>query len=162
MNEPQFYVYELIDPNTSKPFYVGKGNGPRISVYSQQYPKVNEFTKTKLEEIALSGKQLEIRYVSESLSEQEAIDLEAELISRYGRAIKDPGGLLTNIRSSDYPRVQKKNLGSAYTTIQVTKEINKHIKEYCKSHGLVASAITERLWLQVISGSTKLTAQKGQ
>lgn len=157
MSEPKFYVYELIDPSTLKPFYVGKGSGARIDVYSQSYPKVNEFTKTKLEEIALSGKPLQIRYVSESLSEKDAVELEARLISEYGRALKDPGGILTNIRSSDYPRIQRKNLGSIYTTIQVTKQINKHIKEYCKTHGLVAANITERLWAQVISGSIKLT-----
>ena len=44
-------------------------------------------------------------------------------------------------------------MGSRYTTIQVTKDINTHIKKFCKEHGLVSAAITERLWLATLSGS---------
>jgi desulfoferrodoxin (superoxide reductase-like protein) len=40
-----------------------------------------------------------------------------------------------------------------YTTIQVSKEINKHIREFCKIHGLVASTLTEQHWIRYISSS---------
>jgi hypothetical protein len=40
-----------------------------------------------------------------------------------------------------------------YTTIQIKKEINKHIKLFCEEHGLVASKITERYWTNLISSS---------
>jgi len=40
-----------------------------------------------------------------------------------------------------------------YTTIQVSKEINKHIREFCIQKGLVASTLTERLWVHYISSS---------
>ena len=40
-----------------------------------------------------------------------------------------------------------------YTTIQVSKEINKHIREFCIQHGIVASTLTERLWANHISSS---------
>jgi hypothetical protein len=40
-----------------------------------------------------------------------------------------------------------------YTTIQITKEINKHIREFCKLNGFVASTITEKLWANHISSS---------
>lgn len=43
-----------------------------------------------------------------------------------------------------------------YTTIQITKEINKHIKHFCKVHGVHASYITEKLWLNYISSSLQL------
>jgi hypothetical protein len=156
MSENICYVYELVDPITLNPFYVGMGCGSRIDVYSDSRPKVNEFTRTKLEEIALSGNTLEIRYVSESLSEREAIALESELISKYGRIIKDPGGILTNIRSSDHPMHQRHELGLRYTTNQVSNEINHHIKKYCRERGLVSATVTEKLWTALLSGSIQL------
>ena len=40
-----------------------------------------------------------------------------------------------------------------YTTIQVSKEINKHIREFCKARGLIASTLTEQHWVRYISSS---------
>jgi len=40
-----------------------------------------------------------------------------------------------------------------YTTIQVSKEINKHIREFCIKNGRVASTLTEQLWVHYISSS---------
>jgi hypothetical protein len=40
-----------------------------------------------------------------------------------------------------------------YTTVQITKEINQHIREFCKLNGFVASTITEKLWSKHISSS---------
>lgn len=40
-----------------------------------------------------------------------------------------------------------------YTTLQVRKEINDHIKNFCKANGLVAATITENYWIGLISSS---------
>lgn len=40
-----------------------------------------------------------------------------------------------------------------YTTIQIRKDINEHIRKFCKDHGIVASTITEKYWLGLISAS---------
>lgn len=40
-----------------------------------------------------------------------------------------------------------------YTTLQIRKDINKHIKTLCKRHGLIASTVTEQLWTNFISAS---------
>ena len=40
-----------------------------------------------------------------------------------------------------------------YTTIQITKELNEHIKIFCKEYGLVASKLTEKYWSNLISSS---------
>jgi len=40
-----------------------------------------------------------------------------------------------------------------YTTIQVSKEINKHIREFCKKNFMNAGPLTERLWVNHISSS---------
>ena len=39
------------------------------------------------------------------------------------------------------------------TTIQVSKEINKHIREFCKVRGLIASTLTDQYWIGYISSS---------
>jgi hypothetical protein len=40
-----------------------------------------------------------------------------------------------------------------YTTIQVSKEINKSIREFCIKNGHIASTLTERMWIHYISSS---------
>jgi hypothetical protein len=47
--------------------------------------------------------------------------------------------------------MSKKNHG--YTTIQVKKEVNEHIKTFCKKYNVSASAITELMWANYISSS---------
>jgi hypothetical protein len=45
---------------------------------------------------------------------------------------------------------KKKNI---YTTIQIKKELNDYIKQLCKTHGLIASTVTENYWSRLISSS---------
>jgi hypothetical protein len=40
-----------------------------------------------------------------------------------------------------------------YTTIQISKEINKHIRKFCKLESVNAGPLTERLWSDYISSS---------
>lgn len=40
-----------------------------------------------------------------------------------------------------------------YTTIQISKEINKSIRDFCIKNGRIASTVTERMWSQYISAS---------
>lgn len=40
-----------------------------------------------------------------------------------------------------------------YTTIQISKEINKHIRKFCKLESVNAGPLTERLWADHISSS---------
>jgi hypothetical protein len=46
----------------------------------------------------------------------------------------------------------KKNKNQ-YTTIQVSKEINQHIRQFCIKNGRIASTLTEQLWVHYISSS---------
>lgn len=45
------------------------------------------------------------------------------------------------------------NKKTKYTTIQVRRDINELIRELCKQNGWVASTITERHWIGLISAS---------
>lgn len=40
-----------------------------------------------------------------------------------------------------------------YTTIQVSSDINEHIRDFCTRFGLKASAVTENYWVSLISSS---------
>lgn len=40
-----------------------------------------------------------------------------------------------------------------YTTIQISKEINKHIREFCSKNFVNAGPLTEHLWSDYISSS---------
>ena len=76
------YVYFLIDPTTSKPFYVGKGQNDRVFnhiscalenvIPSDKYDKIRE--------INALGKTVGHLIVRHGLTEKEAFEIEASLI----------------------------------------------------------------------------------
>lgn len=43
-----------------------------------------------------------------------------------------------------------------YTTIQIKKSLNAHIKAFCRKYNVSASTITERMWSNYISSSSHL------
>jgi len=45
------------------------------------------------------------------------------------------------------------NKETKYTTIQIRKDINEHIRKFCKEQGIIASTLTEKYWLGLISAS---------
>jgi hypothetical protein len=40
-----------------------------------------------------------------------------------------------------------------YTTIQISSEVNEHIRTLCDRYGLRAATVTERYWASLISAS---------
>lgn len=89
-----FYVYALKDPrvNPAKTFYIGKGTGNRAWDHQTQF---DESEKSKvISEIQRDGLEVLHTVISDDLTEEQALKIEAELISAFG--IKARGGLLTN------------------------------------------------------------------
>jgi hypothetical protein len=93
MNEA-FYVYALKDPtrNPAVAFYIGKGTGTRAW---DHLVRIDGSAKgRRIHEIQEKGFSVIVAVLAESLTESQAVKLEAELISAFGT--EATGGLLTN------------------------------------------------------------------
>ncbi|MCE8052753.1 GIY-YIG nuclease family protein [Halomonas daqingensis] len=89
-----YYVYALKDPrqDPALPFYIGKGTGTRSY---DHLVKPDESRKgVRIREIEAEGHQVLVTRLVDSLTEMQALRLEAELIAAFGTV--DSGGLLTN------------------------------------------------------------------
>jgi len=88
------YVYALKDPreNPAKIFYIGKGTGSRVNDHLLQIDNTSKGRCIK--EIIAHGYEVIISVMSDSLTEIQALKLEAELISAFGT--EKNGGILKN------------------------------------------------------------------
>ena len=87
-----YYVYSLKDPRTkpAKVFYIGKGTGSRATDHLK---KIDETRKGKfIQEILDSGYSPVVAKIVEQLTEEQAFQIELELISSFGAV--DTGGSL--------------------------------------------------------------------
>lgn len=92
--DSSYYVYALKDPrqDPALPFYVGKGTGTRS--YDHLVKRDDSRKGMRIQEIEASGYQVLVTRLVDSLTEIQALRLEAELVSAFGTV--DSGGLLTN------------------------------------------------------------------
>lgn len=92
INQPnKFYVYYLIDPNSSRPFYVGKGYGNRMydhvkSVKRNKIPNRNKHLFYKIQKIFRSNQHVIHKKILENVDEHTAFLIESQEIKRIGRS----------------------------------------------------------------------------
>ena len=106
MAKNPFYVYALKDPRQkpAKPFYIGKGTGNRAW---EHQTKIDDSSKGKMiSAIHEAGLNVLHTVISDNLTEEQALKIEAELISAFG--IVSHGGLLTNRVRPNPENISKK------------------------------------------------------
>ncbi len=106
MTQNPFYVYALKDPRQwpAKPFYIGKGTGNRAWEHQNE---VSDSEKSGvIQEIHDAGFNVLHTVISDNLTEEQALKIEAELISAFG--IRSQGGLLTNRVRPNPENISKK------------------------------------------------------
>ncbi len=94
MPQNPFYVYALKDPRQkpAKPFYIGKGTGNRA--WEHQLKPDDSEKGEVIKGIQDAGLKVLHTVLADNLTEEQALKLEAELISAFG--IRKYGGMLTN------------------------------------------------------------------
>lgn len=79
-----FYVYQLVDPRTGLPFYVGKGQRDRAWQHQRDVeagrPGKNERKVQRIREILQSGADVEVTIVAQYELESDALDHEYRLV----------------------------------------------------------------------------------
>lgn len=73
-----YYVYQIVDPRTGAPFYVGKGTGKRAWTHLRR--SHNREVNSRIAEIAESGCEAQVEIVRRFDTDGEAIDFECTLI----------------------------------------------------------------------------------
>ena len=78
----KYYVYALKAPGSSKPFYIGKGQGNRVFAHARAAIKTKN-TSDKLDiirKIRATHKDVKYQIIRHGLTEKEAYEIEATLI----------------------------------------------------------------------------------
>mgnify|MGYP006413204605 CR=1 FL=1 len=98
-SEFMYYVYQLVDPRTNLPFYIGKGQGNRAQTHLCKSKSTrNQYKENKIASIRRCGLEPLIEYIAENIIDENlAYDMEATLIKQHGRKGYDKDGILTNI-----------------------------------------------------------------
>jgi hypothetical protein len=81
----QYYVYQLVDPRTNTPFYIGEGKGKRAYSHLNFTSGCNNPHKDRIiKKIQSSGNQVVVEIIKSNLSKEQSVKLEEEIIKHIG------------------------------------------------------------------------------
>jgi len=134
-----YYVYELVDPRTGDPFYIGKGKGDRIAAHEAEARKgIHSRKCDRIREIWAAELKVQRRILSRFKQEHEAYAAEKQLIEDIGLANLTnvvPGGVYV-------PRVKvAEKRWSMYSLLRLAPSIARASREYAKHGNLFALGV---------------------
>lgn len=93
------YVYLLVDPKTSTPFYAGKGSGKRAWTHESRVrcgrATGNPFKDAVISKILAEDRVPSVVVFADGLTDSQALELERRVVEHYG--MRATGGSLTNL-----------------------------------------------------------------
>ena len=113
-----YYVYVYSDPDTRKPFYVGKGKDNRV--FNHLNEKSESDKVNKINEIRKRGKEPIIEILAHGLNEKTALKVEAAAIDLIG--IKNLTNRQRGHESSFYGKIEVSKLDARYVDEKLNKE----------------------------------------
>lgn len=93
-----FYVYSYTEPGIEEPFYIGKGSGNRAT---HGHLEGTTLIANKLRKLKRGGIEPVIDYLQVDLTEQEAFQIEEQLIKYWGRIDLDTGCLCNHTNGGE-------------------------------------------------------------
>jgi hypothetical protein len=153
-DNPVYYVYYLVNPETKNPFYVGKGKGNRCK---QHLTDKMEYSRNKrltghIKKLRERGIEPVIIKFKENLVEKDAYDLEEKKILEYGRIGFEKNGILMNLLIEARPPLLRGKDNGFYNRTH-TEETKKIIGE--KNKGRIRSEETKEKIRQTHLGIPK-------
>ena len=149
MENNNFYTYQLIDPRTNKPFYIGKGTGDRMNQHMIEARGCRDKWTNKIKcqiinSIENLGRKVIVEKIQDNVSEDEAYDMEIALILQYGKII-DGSGILSNIADGGQGGNGIGKPVQSYTTTGALIQSFKTLKEAARIVGVHKSTICAAL-----------------
>lgn len=114
----QYYVYVYSDPDTKKPFYVGKGKGNRVFNHLKDQSESEKAQMIK--NIKLKGKEPIIEILAHGLDEETAFKVEAAAIDLIG--IKNLTNQQRGHESSLFGKIEVSLLDARYSYEKLTPD----------------------------------------
>lgn len=148
-----YYIYQLVDPRTDLPFYIGKGQGNRCDDHflETELNTDNRHKFYKIQFLQARGTPATVEKIVEGISsEDDAYQMETELILKYGRIGFEEGGILTNVCLGNQPPSHKgrpktcehrKSLSNSRKGKVMTEETKKKILESKRTNGTMKSGM---------------------
>ena len=118
IEELQYYVYIYSDPDTKKPFYIGKGKGNRC--FNHLFQEGESEKNKKLQELKENGKQPLIEILVHGVDEKTAFKVEAAAIDLIG--IENLTNVQKGHHSNMYGRIDVDELNARFNQRVIKKE----------------------------------------
>lgn len=138
-----FYVYQLIDPSTNLPFYIGKGKNDRIfdhekNTINGKLYNINRYLYYKINKILKSNKKIIYKKILNNVDELDALKYEIIEIRKYGRK-NNKTGILCNMTNGGDGVVGYK------PTKKVKQKISSKLKIYYKNNLQAKDRLVNRI-----------------